>query len=98
MYLHLGSGVTVRTKEIIALCDYKLFKPCDGGEAPEIAEARRFNRGCLLREREAGRVISCLADMPDEEVKSLVITQKKIYLSPISAKTLSRRGITGVNK
>ncbi|RGS72502.1 DUF370 domain-containing protein [Mitsuokella sp. AF21-1AC] len=76
MFLHLGNGASVRTKDIIAIYDYEMFR--DGDNA-------RF----LERRRREGRVLR--ADATREMIKSLVITPDKMYLSVISPATLRRR-------
>ena len=76
MFLHLGNGASVRTKDIIAIYDYEMFR--DGDNA-------RF----LERQRREGRVLR--ADATREMIKSLVITPDKMYLSVISPATLRRR-------
>lgn len=76
MFLHLGNGASVRTKDIIAIYDYNMFR--DGDNA-------RF----LEKRRREGRVLR--ADATRETIKSLVITPDKMYLSVISPATLRRR-------
>jgi hypothetical protein len=73
MFLHLGSGYSVRTREIVAIFDYALFDkqklPLPGKEP-----------------------ISCLEDGEDS-IKSLVLTEKAVYLSAISSLTLKKRAV-----
>ena len=73
MFLHLGSGYSVRTKEIVAIFDYALFDkkslPLPGKEP-----------------------VSCLED-GEEGIKSLVLTEKAVYLSAISSLTLKKRAV-----
>ena len=78
MYLHIGNGVSVRTGEVIALCDYRLFRP-----------AAASNLDFLAAAGAKGQVISCTEGQ--EEPKTLVVTEKGLYLSPVSAPTLRRR-------
>lgn len=68
MFLHLGSGYSVRSKDIIAIFDYSLF------------EDKLQNR----------KITSCLEDSR-ESVKSVVLTDREIYLSAISSLTLNKR-------
>jgi len=81
MFLHLGNGMSVRTKEVIAIHDYALFKKGDG---------ERF----LAHEQALDRLENTLpVDIRNDEEakKSLVITDSKTYLSAISPWTLKRR-------
>ena len=79
MYLHIGNGVYVRTGEVIALWDYRLFRPA----------AAASNLDFLAAAGAKGQVISCTEGQ--EEPKTLVVTEKGLYLSPVSAPTLRRR-------
>lgn len=81
MFLHLGNGISVRTREVIAIHDYNLFKKGAGSEF-------------LAHEQAAGRLENTLPQeiRQDEEAKkSLIITEGKTYLSAISPWTLKRR-------
>lgn len=84
MYLHIGNGVSVRSAEVIALCDSDIFSAqADGSTQVSV------NRDYLVTAGIKGKVISCLE--PQEEPRTLVITDKGVYLSPISAPALRRR-------
>ncbi len=74
MFLHLGSGYSVRTKEILAIFDYAIF---DKQQLP-------------LPEKVP---VSCLEE-GEEGVKSLVLTDKAVYLSAISSLTLKKRAVS----
>jgi len=103
MFLHLGGGVSVRTPEIIAILDTTLFarsgERTSTGARPlvasdedtkmRLAEMKDANEAFLARERQAGRFFSCLTE--GQEVKSLILTKEKTYLSAIAALTLTRR-------
>lgn len=81
MFLHLGNGVSVRTKDVIAIQDFTIFQD---GPGREMLEARR----------KAGLVVNTLDLGPKDEhdsIKSLVLTEDRIYLSVISPLTLKRR-------
>jgi len=69
MFLHLGAGYSVRTKELIAILDYGIFE------------------GKYFQNR---KVTSCL-EAGEDSVKSVVLTDKQIYLSAISSLTLKKR-------
>ena len=76
MFLHLGNGISVRTKDVIAIHDYALFASEDGAKSL----AKRKAEGTLV-------LATGGADTP----KSLVLTTGKAYLSMLSATTLARR-------
>ena len=81
MFLHLGNGMSVRTKDVIAIHDYALFQTGAGSEF-------------LAHEQAAGRLENTLpVDIRNDEEakKSLIITDDKTYLSAISPWTLKRR-------
>ncbi len=81
MFLHLGNGVSVRTKDVIAIHDYALFQKGAGSEF-------------LAHEQAAGRLVNSLPldiRQDEEAKKSLIITAAKTYLSAISPWTLKRR-------
>lgn len=79
MFLHLGNGVSVRTKDVIAIQDFALFQ---NGPGKELLEAKR----------KAGLVVNTLELAPEyESIKALVLTEDRIYLSVISPLTLKRR-------
>ncbi len=83
MYLHIGNGVSVRTREVIALCDCSLFLPAPGGKKKQVSA----NYDLMVAA--GGKVVSCTEGQ--EEPKTLVITDRGLYLSPVSAPTLRRR-------
>ncbi|MCR5758325.1 MAG: DUF370 domain-containing protein [Selenomonas sp.] len=81
MFLHLGNGMSVRTKDVIAIHDYALFQKGAGSEF-------------LAHEQALGRLENTLPlDIRNDESakKSLIITEGKTYLSAISPWTLKRR-------
>lgn len=81
MFLHLGNGMSVRTKDVIAIHDYALFQKGTGSEF-------------LAHEQACGRLENTLPlEMRQDEAakKSLIITAGKTYLSAISPWTLKRR-------
>lgn len=78
MFLHIGSDVMVPAKEIIAIINLETIRK---GEATweflSIAEGERRIE----------------AVVPKNKAKSVVITDSKVYLSPISSNTLRNRSI-----
>lgn len=86
MFLHLGNGISVRTNEIIMINCYDLFKNEAG---------QKF----LDSSKKQGKLVNTLAigskSSADELIKSIIVTDKKIYLSAISLLTLMRRSRRG---
>ena len=76
MFLHLGNGVSVRTKDVIAIHDYALFMRDEG--AAYLAKLKAEGQLVDASEENGGR-------------KSFVLTTDKAYLSILSATTLARR-------
>jgi len=74
LLLHIGSDVTVRLAEVIAILDL---------ERTENAPATREYLQMARVEKRLGEI--------GEDVKSLVVTERMIYPSPISSVTLARR-------
>ncbi len=75
MYIHLGGEKVIRSRELIAIFDI-------GSEKPS-KEPRTF-----LLNHEQARTAERIGD---EEPKSLVVTENKLYYSPISSATLKKR-------
>lgn len=75
MFLHLGGDVMVLKKDIIAILDIKIKQSIATKEFLEIAKDEEFIKEIYSEEKE----------------KSFVITNKEIYLSPISCNTLKKR-------
>lgn len=75
MFLHLGGDVMVLKKDIIAILDIKTKQSGATKEFLEIAKDEEFIKTIYAEEKE----------------KSFVITNKEIYLSPISCNTLKKR-------
>ena len=76
MLLHLGRSTAIRVSSVIAIYDYGIF-------------TQGSNADYLDRQRAAGRV--CAIEGQSSEIKSLIITTDRIYLSAISSLTLWRR-------
>ncbi len=75
MYLHLGSGVVVPYREIVAILDARFVR---GSE---------INQAFLRRATESGRLFG----IHPVQTRSLVVTLRGVYASPVSPKTLARR-------
>lgn len=78
MFLHLGNGVSVWTKDVVTINDYALF----------LAEP---GKALLEQKRAAGLLVSTLDPADETPIKSLILTKDKAYLSVISPLTLKRR-------
>jgi len=75
MFLHVGGDVEISMKRVIAILDARSSKT---GEA-----TREFLAMAYGQKR--------LVDIADGKMKSFVLTEKEIYLSPISSLTLMKR-------
>ena len=84
MYLHIGGDYVVRKSEIVGILDI------------ENTSISKITRDYLAGAEKGGRVINVSDDLP----KSFIITKSdegiKVYISPISSVTLSRRKINFV--
>lgn len=84
MYLHIGGDFVVRKKEIVGIMDI------------ENTSISKITREYLAGAEKRGRVINVSDDLP----KSYIITKGeegvKVYISPISSVTLSKRRINYV--
>ncbi len=76
MFLHLGNDISIKTKDIISIHDYNIFKSGENKEIFIIMVKRKavYNSKGLLK-----------------NAKSLIITKDYWYLSAISPLTLKRR-------
>jgi len=75
VFIHLGGEKIIRSSELIAIFDLSIEKSSKISKQ-FIAEAAR------------GKKIEIIGE---EECKSLVVTQGKVYYSPISSMTLKKR-------
>lgn len=75
MYIHLGGEKVIRSRELIAIFDIGSEKP---SRLPKT----------FLTNTEQEKIVEKIGD---EEPKSLVVTETKIYYSPISSSTLKKR-------
>ena len=75
MYLHLGQSVLVPYREIIGIFDLD-------NTTYNVRAADFINRA-----EKAGRVVLCTDDLP----KSIVLSEKAVYLSQLSPSTLLKR-------
>lgn len=75
MYIHIGGEKIVQASELIAIFDISIEKPS------------KISRQFMLNAQQA----KSMENISDEDPKSIVITQDKIYYSPISSMTLKKR-------
>ncbi len=75
MYIHLGGEKIVRSAEIIAIFDITIEQSSK--------LSKQFAAGARKRKD--------IEKIGEEEPKSIVVTEKKIYYSPISSSTLKKR-------
>jgi regulator of extracellular matrix RemA (YlzA/DUF370 family) len=75
MFLHLGGDFSTKLKNIIAIVN------------AENALGASTNREFLKTAEEEGFIQA----IDHDNVKSIIITDKKVYLSPISSHTLKKR-------
>lgn len=77
MFLHLGSDVVVLKERVIGIFNL------------EISGSAQSTRDFLALARAEGRLIEITEN--DAEGKSVVVTDRVVYISPISALTLQKR-------
>jgi len=75
MYIHLGGEKVIRSRELIAIFDI-------GSDRPSTLPME-----LLTDSKREGKV----EKIGDEDPKSLVVTETKLYYSPISSTTLKKR-------
>ncbi|MGQ9778987.1 MAG: extracellular matrix regulator RemB [Bacillota bacterium] len=75
MFLHLGGETVIRIRDIVAILN---------------VEKNRLWYQTLPKEFQA-KVVEPEPSFPREEIKSLVITTRGVYPSPISSGTLKKR-------
>ncbi|MDI3256706.1 MAG: DUF370 domain-containing protein [Kyrpidia sp.] len=75
LFIHLGGDIMVSSKDVVAILDAKMVDVCE--------DTRQF----LHVADEEGFV----SRIEPGEGKSLVVTTKHVYISPISSLTLKKR-------
>ncbi|WP_079474465.1 extracellular matrix regulator RemB [Marinococcus halophilus] len=74
MFIHLGDGTVIRSKDVIAILD--------SNSQNSSSITRQFLQAVESDDKE---------QIADSEAKSVVVTEEKVYFSPISSLTLKRR-------
>jgi extracellular matrix regulatory protein B len=77
VFIHLGGDTVIRSKDVIAILDRQVKETSE-----TIGEFLEFYQ-------QEDKVEEITKDMS----KSIVITNEKVYLSPISSSTLKRRAL-----
>lgn len=75
LFLHLGEDIVLQTKEIVAIIDSNLARESD--ILKEFIDVSGKNNN--------------IVHISDGAVKSIVVTENKVYFSPLTAVTLNRR-------
>lgn len=75
MYLHLGENTVITDKEIIGIFDM------------DTSTVNKATRDYLSNAEKNGRVEYVNYDLP----KSFIVSDKKVYVSPINTATLNKR-------
>ena len=75
MYLHIGEDTIIRDREIIGIFDM------------DTSTVNKATRDYLKKAEQQKRVVYVNYDLP----KCFVVTNKKIYISPINTATLNKR-------
>lgn len=78
MFLHLGGEVTIPQKEIIGIFDFEVAR-----RSPASKEFLDLAR--------ADKLVMQITGL--ENTKSFIITENKIFFSPISSTTLQKRAV-----
>jgi len=75
MYIHLGGEKLIRTSQVVAIFDIS------------IEQTSKLSRQFVASAQNNRKVES----IGEEAAKSIVVTEDKVYYSPISATTLKKR-------
>lgn len=75
MYLHIGEDTVIRDREIIGIFDM------------DTSTVNKATRDYLKKAEQEKRVVYVNYDLP----KCFVVTDKKVFISPINTSTLSKR-------
>lgn len=79
MYIHIGGDYAITEKELVGIMDI------------ENSSTSRITREFLASSEKEGKIINVSSEMP----KSFIVTEsdegRKVYVSPVSSKTLLKR-------
>ncbi|MFG6118654.1 MULTISPECIES: extracellular matrix regulator RemB [Thalassobacillus] len=75
MFIHIGDDQVIRSKDVVAIIDHNLIS------SSSIIEEMIYNQ----------RKEKNVEEMQTQEAKAIVITEDRIYFSPLSVMTLKKR-------
>ena len=75
MYLHIGADTLIRDRDIIGIFDM------------DTSTVNKATRDYLKKAEQEKRVVYVNYDLP----KCFIVTDKKVFISPINTSTLSKR-------
>jgi hypothetical protein len=75
VYIHLGGEKIIRTSQLVAIFDIS------------IEQSSKLSRQFIMHAQKNKEVET----IGEEDPKSIVVTEQKVYYSPISASTLKKR-------
>ena len=75
MYLHIGEDTVIRDRDIIGIFDM------------DTSTVNKATRDYLKKAEQEKRVVYVNYDLP----KCFVVTDKKVFISPLNTSTLSKR-------
>jgi len=75
MYIHLGGEKIIRTSQVVAIFDIS------------IEQSSKLSRQ-FMAQAQKNRGVETIGE---EEPKSIVVTEERVYYSPISTSTLKKR-------
>ncbi|WP_070119980.1 extracellular matrix regulator RemB [Bacillus marinisedimentorum] len=78
MYIHLGEEIVIRSKDIVAIIDRHLL------------QSSTIINEFITGQQKKRQVV----EVTEGDIKSIVVTKEKIYLSSLSSATLKRRAET----
>lgn len=76
MFIHIGGDIVVRAIDVVAILDINHMK--------RDSKKSNYYESRVKNEQEVVKIT-------DKDVKSIIITNKKLYYSPISSLTLKKR-------
>ena len=81
MFLHLGEDTVINSKKVIGIFDM------------DTSTVNKATRDYLTKAEKEKKLIYVNFELP----KSFVVTEDKVYVSPLNTSTLLKRTKTGVN-
>ncbi|OEH91993.1 extracellular matrix regulator RemB [Bacillus solimangrovi] len=75
MFIHLGEEIVIRSKDVVAIIDGQLL------------ESSSIMAEFIQGQEQVGRI----KQVSTNNIKSIIVTKKQVYFSPLSSVTLKRR-------